>query len=74
MSDIELDVRHLPPPEPFERALLALRRLSPGSTLVLRIHREPFPLYDVLAERGFTHTTTVHGPGDVEVRVRHAGG
>ena len=49
-----LDVRGLPPCEPFERTLAALDELATGEVLEVLIHREPFPLYDLLRERGFT--------------------
>lgn len=49
-----LDVRGLPPCEPFERTLSRLDELAAGEVLEVLIHREPFPLYDLLRERGFT--------------------
>ena len=54
----ELDVRGLEPPEPLQRALEALASLQPGEQLCMLHHREPFPLYKMLRERGFTHSTT----------------
>ncbi|MDO6386378.1 DUF2249 domain-containing protein [Uliginosibacterium sp. 31-12] len=51
-----LDVRGLPPPEPFERIMAALDVLPAGEALEVLIHREPFPLYDWLRERGWTWT------------------
>jgi len=53
----ELDVRGLPPPEPFEKIMQALQTLSAGTELQVRIHREPFPLYDVLRDSGFAWQT-----------------
>lgn len=50
---ILLDVRGLPPCEPFERTLAALDELPTGETLEVLIHREPFPLYELMRERGF---------------------
>jgi hypothetical protein len=50
-----LDVRDLPPPEPFERALEAARQLGPQARLRLLHWREPYPLYGVLAREGFRH-------------------
>jgi len=57
MDPIVLDLRHLPPPEPLERILLGLRLLEGGRELRVLIHREPFPLYRILAERGFAWRT-----------------
>lgn len=53
-----LDVRGLPPCEPFDRIMAALDTLPPGETLEVLIHREPFPLYDWMRERGWTWTAT----------------
>lgn len=47
-----LDVRHLPPPEPFERIALAVRLLDGERRLRVLIHREPLPLFRWLAEQG----------------------
>ncbi len=66
---IELDVRDLEPPEPFQRALDALAMLQPGRQLRMLHHREPFPLYAILHERGFTHRTTQLTDGSYEVLI-----
>ena len=58
-SLIELDVRDLEPPEPMQQALAALATLKPGERLRMLLHREPFPLYAMLRERGYTHRTTL---------------
>ena len=50
---ILLDVRGLPPCEPFERTLAALDELPAGEALDVLIHREPTPLYDWLHEHGW---------------------
>ena len=50
---IHLDVRGLPPCEPFELSMAAADELPAGETLEVLIHREPFPLYDWLREHGF---------------------
>lgn len=51
----ELDARGLAPPEPMQRTLEALESLKHGERLRLLLHREPFPLYAILRERGFAH-------------------
>jgi uncharacterized protein (DUF2249 family) len=48
-----IDGRELPAPEPMERVLEALESLDPGDRLRLLIHREPFPLYDILRSSGY---------------------
>lgn len=50
---ITLDVRNLAPPEPLELALEAIYQLPPDGVLCLRIHREPYPLYDILNKNGY---------------------
>jgi len=50
-----LDVNLLEPPEPMERILSAIDTLAQGRYLRIWIHREPFPLYDILELEGFSH-------------------
>lgn len=54
----ELDVRGLPPPEPFEAIMSTLQELPAGETLQVHIHREPFPLYEKLGGMGYAWQTT----------------
>lgn len=67
-----VDARWQPPPIPMEMTLDALDLLQPGGELVLLIHREPGPLYSILAENGFTHATELAEDGTYLVRIRHA--
>lgn len=53
-----LDVRGLAPPEPLERVLDALDLLGPADQLRMLIEREPHPLYRILANNGYYHSTT----------------
>lgn len=66
-----LDVRGLEPPEPFTRIMQALTQ-SPDKPLRVLIHREPFPLYDILAEQGFRHRTRALGDGGFEILIERA--
>lgn len=50
-----IDVSALAAPEPMERILDALDVLPHGARLRVLIHREPFPLYEILDRRGYTH-------------------
>lgn len=61
-SDIDLDVRGLPAPEPLEHCLEALADLQPGQRLHMRIDREPFPLYRILDRDGFAHRCQFEDP------------
>ena len=68
-TPIELDVRDLEPPEPLEQALAALTQLKPGGQLRMLHHREPFPLYAILRERGFNYRTTQVADDSYEVLI-----
>ena len=52
---IPIDVSELEPPEPMERILARLQRLQTGQLLRVRHRREPFPLYPMLEQAGYTH-------------------
>ena len=65
----ELDVRGLPPPEPFINIMGALQALPAESTLRVRIHRQPYPLYDVLRESGYAWQTTALADDDFEILI-----
>lgn len=56
-TEILVDARWLEPPEPMERVLLAMDCLRPGQHIRFLIHREPLPLYPVLRNLGYRHTT-----------------
>lgn len=53
----EIDVRGLPPPEPFEKIMHALQTLPAAAQLQVLIHREPYPLYEVLRDSGYAWQT-----------------
>lgn len=63
----QVDARWLPPPEPMERVLAALDALAPGDHIRLLIHREPYPLYDLLRVWGYRHSTKVCDDGSYEI-------
>lgn len=59
-----LDVRDLAPPEPLERVLVALHDLRDAQYLRARLPREPYPLYPLLQEFGYTwRARAPDGPG-----------
>lgn len=64
-----VDARWLEPPEPMERVLAALDGLHPGQGIRFLIHREPLPLYGVLQQMGYRHTTHLMEDGCYEVRI-----
>ncbi len=65
-----LDVRGLEPPEPMEQALAAIAELGPDEALRMVHHREPFPLYAILKERGFRYRITARPDGYYEILIR----
>lgn len=68
----ELDVRGLPPPEPFEHIMHALPALPVDATLRVLIHREPFPLYAELQGMGYTWQTSTLPDGHFAILISHA--
>ncbi len=69
---IALDVRGLPPPEPFEQIMLALDTLAKTEVLRVLIHREPYPLYDELRKSGYCHLTTALPDGNYSIEIGRA--
>lgn len=65
----ELDVRGLPPPEPFEHITRALPALHAGAYLHVHIDREPYPLYEVLRDSGYVWQTTALTDGSFSIRI-----
>lgn len=61
-TDLTLDVRGLPAPQPLEECLEALDTLKPGEHLLLLIDREPYPLYAILDRDGFHHHCRFEDP------------
>ncbi len=68
----KLDVRGLPPPEPFENIMHALQKLPAGETLQVHIHREPHPLYEILRSTGYAWQTTALAEGDFKILITPA--
>ena len=65
----ELDVCGLPPPEPFEHIMRELATLPAGTVLQVHIHREPYPLYDVLRDNGYAWQTTALADSSFSIRI-----
>jgi len=55
MELVVVDVQELAPPEPMTVILTALARLQQGSCLLVRHRRQPFPLYEKLAQAGWAY-------------------
>jgi len=71
--EILVDARGLEPPEPMERVMQTLSLLRPGQAIRLLLHREPFPLYLILAERGYRHDTRMDADGSYVILIGPAG-
>lgn len=67
-----VDGRNLPAPEPMERVLEALDGLAPGDVVRFLIHREPYPLYDLLRRNGFRYESAMQDDGSFEILIRRA--
>jgi len=67
-----LDVNLLEPPEPMGRILSAIDALAQGRYLRVLIHREPFPLYDILRREGFVHSIQPGRHSAFELFIWHA--
>ena len=72
-DEILIDARWLRPPEPMEMVLQALDQLHPGQSIRMLLHREPFPLYPLLAERGYRHATQMEADGSYVILIHQAG-
>lgn len=72
-SEILVDARGLEPPEPMEKVMQALALLRPGQAIRMLLHREPFPLYPILAERGYRHDTRMEADGSYVILITQAG-
>ena len=70
-ADIVIDGLNLEPPEPFVQTMEALDAISPGQKVLLRVPREPFPLYRALDLNGFSWQTGRASDGVFEVLMWH---
>ena len=71
-DEILIDARGLEPPEPMEKAMQALLLLGPGQHLRMLLHREPYPLYAILENRGYRHDAVMQPDGSYVILIRAA--
>lgn len=69
LEDLVVDGRGLEPPEPMEKVLAALDDLQPGQRLRFLIHRQPYPLYDILRRYHYRYQTTAVADGEFEILI-----
>ncbi|MGL5631252.1 MAG: DUF2249 domain-containing protein [Azovibrio sp.] len=65
-----LDARWLSPPEPMVRTLEMLDNIGVDDELLLLLHREPFPLYDILWRNGFGHRVERLDDSEFAIHIR----
>jgi len=70
--EILVDARDLEPPEPMEKVMQALALLRASQSIQLLLHREPFPLYPLLAEKGYRHRTRMKADGSYVILIQPA--
>lgn len=67
--EIVVDGRGLEHPEPLERILAALEQLQSGQRLRFLIHRQPYPLYDILQRYHYLYSTEANADGHFEILI-----
>lgn len=72
-TEVVLDVRDLPPPEPMALTLERLQTLRDDEVLVHVNSREPIYLLPILGERGYRYAVEQRAPGLFHVRIWRAG-
>lgn len=70
---VELDNRHLDPPEPMVRVLEAVETLAPGETIAALLPREPLFLYEELKARGHDWRGGFAADGSFRIVIRAVG-
>lgn len=69
LAEIVVDGRGLEHPEPLERVLAALDELQAGQQLRFLIHRQPYPLYDILRRYHYRYEVTEVANGHFEILI-----
>jgi len=70
-ADKVIDGRNMEPPEPFVETMEALDTITPGQKVLLRLVREPFPLYRALELNGSEWKTERTPDGEFEILMWH---
>ncbi len=68
-QEVLVDARWLLPPDPMEKVLAALDALGPGQHVRFLLHREPYPLYGILQNMGYSHRTHMIEDGCFEILI-----
>jgi len=70
-ADKVIDGRNMEPPEPFVETMEALDTITPGQKVLLRLVREPFPLYRALELNGSEWKTERTPDGEFVILMWH---
>lgn len=70
-ADKIIDGREMEPPEPFVQTMEALDAIAPGQKVLLRLMREPFPLYHALELNGIAWQSERTADGEFEILMWH---
>lgn len=68
-----IDGRDMQPPEPFERTMEALDGLGKEDRIVLLLHCQPHPLFQVLRRYGYVWDENEGPDGSFEYHIRRGG-
>lgn len=71
MSDFELDLRQLPPPQPLLRILDRLEGFAAGDRLRALTPCHPVPLLELLEARGLAYEVEDVADGATRISIRH---
>ncbi|MGV2871224.1 DUF2249 domain-containing protein [Colwellia sp. E150_009] len=68
---ITVDVSELAPPEPMTVILKQLSVLTVQQCLLVKHRKQPFPLYEKLADAGFSYYCVVHTQDAITLYIYH---
>ncbi len=67
--DVLIDGREMHPPEPLERTLEALDQVGADGAVVLEVHCQPQPLFNILRRNGWRWDETPLPDGAFRYRI-----
>lgn len=68
---VTVDVSKLEPPEPMTVILKKLSTLTVKECLVIKHRRQPFPLYEKLADAGFSYHCIIKDQNAITLYIYH---
>jgi uncharacterized protein (DUF2249 family) len=70
MTTTVIDGREMEPPEPLERALVALDALGTEDELLMLLYCQPHPLLNILKNGGYAWSEELRADGTHEILIR----